>query len=518
MSVLVTSRLPVPVDPYGVFTGLSRAVHDRTMHGHHQDALDLAERAEGIAGLLGDRHAALMARQGGMYALLALGRLSEALVIAEQLADERQRLGPRASHAKALADLAELLIRLGRIDEGLHQLARAGAGLEAAPSGTLRSFSALCSIGDAAQAADLYELADQCARAATDALAADDLFRSAGQLQHAEMLLEWGLRLEQVGRADEAYLRFARSVAVIRDYLGRHPDEPLGTALLALGLARTGRSAEALTLVAATLLPLRAAGQTHEVRLLHLAYGSALRDRGDLAGAHREFTAAEQLAEQTSQRLIIRYELATVAAAADPGPATRIMLAALDEQVRHLWRQRLDRRLMLQQARRRAELEFARERAEDVAASDALTGLGNRRTFDRRLHEVRGGTALVLIDVDEFKGINDTYSHGVGDGVLRAVAEVLQAHCRTGEVAVRFGGDEFALFLHADLPAAARIAERIRGVVVGRDWSDLAPGLRVTLSMGAAAYADGMTGPELFDQADHHLYAAKRRGRDQLVA
>ncbi|WP_229715628.1 GGDEF domain-containing protein [Mangrovihabitans endophyticus] len=514
----MTSRLPVPVDPYGVFTDLGRGVHDRTMNGHHREALRLADEAEAVAAILGDRQVAMVARQGRMYALLALGRLNEALVIAHELAERRQGTGPRASAAKAQADLAELLIRLGRVDEGLHWLARATAALETTPRGSLRYFSALCSVGDAAQAADLYELADDCARQAADALAVDDLFRSAGQLQHAEMLLEWGLRLEQVGRADEAWLRLNRSVAILTAYRQRHPDTPLGAALLALGLARTGRAREALELVDRSLLPLREAGQIHEARLLHLAHGSALRHLGDLAGAHREFVAAEQLAEQTGQRLIIHHELATLAAARTPGEATTTMLAALQQQVSHLWRQRLDRRLMLQQARRRAELELAREMAEGVAASDALTGLGNRRTFDQRLGALRHGTALILVDVDRFKTINDTYSHGVGDGVLTAVAEILSSHCRRGETAVRFGGDEFALFLHADLTAATVIAQRIRRVVVRWNWNDLAPGLRVTLSMGAAVYTEGMTGADLFDRADHQLYAAKRQGRDRLVA
>jgi diguanylate cyclase len=125
---------------------------------------------------------------------------------------------------------------------------------------------------------------------------------------------------------------------------------------------------------------------------------------------------------------------------------------------------------------------------------------------------------LMLVDVDKFKGINDRYSHGVGDRVLREVAAVLRAHCRQDDVAIRFGGDEFALFLRCDLATAARVGERIRQVIAGRDWSDLGLGLRVTLSIGVAALADGMDGRDLFDYADRQLYAAKRRGRDQLAA
>lgn len=124
---------------------------------------------------------------------------------------------------------------------------------------------------------------------------------------------------------------------------------------------------------------------------------------------------------------------------------------------------------------------------------------------------------LLLIDLDHFKQINDTYSHGVGDRVLREVATVLQTHCRAQDTPVRLGGDEFAILLRTDLTVAARVAERIRTAIDRRDWDDIATGLRVTLSMGMAARTDGMSGAELYDTADRHLYAAKRQGRNQLA-
>jgi diguanylate cyclase len=511
-------RLPVPVNPYGVYAGLGWDVHYYLRDGRYYDALALADANEAIAGLLGDEGIKLMIRQGRAYALLALGRLNEALVVVEELAESRRPLGPRSSYAKCIADLAELLIKLGRIDEGLHWLARANAVLSLAPHNGIRYFSALTSVGDAAQAADLYELAHDCFRQAEASFAEDDLFTIAGQLQHAEMLVEWAMRLEQVGRIHEARMRYDRSVTMTTKQLSRHLESPLALALLALSLARTGRTDDALTLIDSALLPIRAARQDHEARLLHLAHSAVLRARGDLTGAFRELTAAEQLSEHSGHSLINGYELATLAAEMSPGPAARTMLAVLGQQVGYLWRQRLDRRMMLQQAGRRAELETANEHAEGAAASDALTGLGNRRTFDRRLAAVTSGTTLILIDVDKFKLINDTYSHSIGDQVLRTVAEILAAHCRAGESAVRFGGDEFAMFLQADLMAVTRIAGRIRQVIGDHDWQAVAPGLRVTLSIGAAAYDDDMTAEELMKRADHQLYEAKRLGRDRLAA
>jgi diguanylate cyclase len=511
-------RLPIPVNPYGVYAALGWEVHYFLRDGRYHEALALADENEAIAGILGDERIKLMIRQGRAYALLALGRLNEALVVVEELTESRRPLGPRSSYAKCIADLAELLIKLGRIDDGLHWLARANAVLGLAPHNGIRYYSALTSVGDAAQAADLYELAHECFRQAEASFAEDDLFNIAGQLQHAEMLIEWAMRLEQVGRNHEARMRYDRSVTMTAKQFDRHPDSPLALALLALGLARTDRPEEALTLIDSALLPIRAAGQDHEARLLHLARSAALHSQGDLSGAFRELTAAEGFSEHAAHSLINGYELASLAAEMSPGPAARTMLAVLEQQVGHLWRQRLDRRMMLQQASRRAELETANEHAEGAAASDALTGLGNRRTFDRRLAALTTGTALILIDVDRFKSINDNYSHSIGDEVLRTVAETLAIHCRAGEAAVRFGGDEFAMFLDADLPTAARIAERIRTVIADHDWDDVAPGLRVTLSMGAAAYDDGMTAEDLMKRADHQLYTAKRQGRNRLAA
>ncbi|GLY98857.1 diguanylate cyclase [Actinoplanes sp. NBRC 103695] len=505
--------LPVPADSHGVLFGYALEVHNLTTNGRHYEALLLGDRVEAVLLGLGDRSAYLIARQARMYALLGLGRFDEALAISEELAAARRLSGPRGNLVKILADQACIYIRLGRTDEGLQLLARATTELDLLPRHG-RYFSALCSVSDAAQTAELYELADQCARDS----AADPVFQASLRLIHAETLLEWGIRLQQVGAVSEARARLTRSVALARQHLIDEPDTPAGVGLLAAGLARTGEPDEAVRLAEEHLLPLRAQGLRHEARLLHLAYGSALHVLGDLRGAYREMIAAMELSEHTGHRLIIRFELARVAAAMDPGEATQTMLDTLREQVALLWRQRLDRRQMLRQAQRRAELEAARDQAEGVAISDALTGLGNRRAFDAWMGRAGGGTSLILVDVDKFKDINDTFSHGVGDRVLRAVADVLRAHCREGDVPVRFGGDEFAVFLDADLSTAASIAHRIRAAVNSYDWDGLMPGLRVTVSMGAAAYAEGMSGPDLFDHADRRLYAAKHQGRDLVVA
>ena len=177
---------------------------------------------------------------------------------------------------------------------------------------------------------------------------------------------------------------------------------------------------------------------------------------------------------------------------------------------------------MLRQARQREELETERARTELALIRDPLTGLGNRRHFDQLMASIDAGTlpspvALLLLDVDRFKVINDTYSHSVGDQVLRTIASVLLEQCRAEDLPVRYAGDEFTIFVHADLTGAIRIADRIRLAIRRTDFERIAAGLPVSVSIGVARLRPGMTSDDLFRAADHKLHEAKRRGRDRIA-
>ena len=157
---------------------------------------------------------------------------------------------------------------------------------------------------------------------------------------------------------------------------------------------------------------------------------------------------------------------------------------------------------------------------------DPMTGLENRRAFDHWLVSAptqSHPTALLLIDLDAFKAVNDRYGHAVGDDVLRGVAEVLAQHVRQGDKALRLGGDEFAVLLNgspgADETKLRRVAfarsRAIRAAVAHRAWDEIAPGLSPTISIGVTS---GMLGPrrketaeELYRRADRDLYVAKSR-------
>lgn len=174
----------------------------------------------------------------------------------------------------------------------------------------------------------------------------------------------------------------------------------------------------------------------------------------------------------------------------------------------------------------RAEAQSLREKlaeAEEEARSDPLTRLPNRRAFEDRLAaaQAEGRTlTLAICDLDRFKKVNDTHGHGVGDRVLRMVADVLRASC-AGHMVARIGGEEFVvLFEGLDCAAAAKILEEARAEIAGRQFKVRgtdAPLGRITFSAGVASCTGDPDDPPL-KRADRLLYQAKRGGRNQIVA
>ncbi len=159
----------------------------------------------------------------------------------------------------------------------------------------------------------------------------------------------------------------------------------------------------------------------------------------------------------------------------------------------------------------------------DRAVLDPLTGLLNRASLESRAMEIEqqarltdGSVALVLLDLDRFKEVNDEYGHERGDAVLRESADVIRTSLRSFELVYRIGGEEFLLLLPgADLESGVAIAERVRNKVALARPGDL----ELTLSAGVAtASGDQVRYEDLFRAADKALLGAKREGRDRVVA
>lgn len=176
----------------------------------------------------------------------------------------------------------------------------------------------------------------------------------------------------------------------------------------------------------------------------------------------------------------------------------------------------------------RKALERDLERAFEQATTDALTGLKNRRFLEERMAEElersrRTGRplSLLILDVDRFKSVNDTYGHQTGDRVLHAVAQAIASTVRTIDLAVRYGGEEFCVLApdtdgNGGLILADRIREAVEAMVIPLEGGGE---LRVTASLGVSEYkTHGTDAKSLFAAADRALYTAKETGRNRVVA
>jgi two-component system cell cycle response regulator len=278
-----------------------------------------------------------------------------------------------------------------------------------------------------------------------------------------------------------------------------------------------------------------------------------------LAGPHRVDVEADlqralaQLAEKPYDLLIVSLSLAAgdglrlcsqvraldrtrnlpIIMLVQPGDEARL-LRGLDMGVNDYLTRPVDRNELLARVRtqmkRKRFADHLRGRLEEsveLAATDALTGLHNRRYMEVHLKTLMdaaraGGRPLsvVVIDVDRFKSVNDTHGHDAGDHVLREVARRIQRNTRGIDLACRLGGEEFVIVMpDTGMERARQVGERVRACIAGEDF-EIERGLRVavTASVGVATLGEADTFPEMFKRADRALYAAKRGGRNRVVA
>jgi diguanylate cyclase len=161
-------------------------------------------------------------------------------------------------------------------------------------------------------------------------------------------------------------------------------------------------------------------------------------------------------------------------------------------------------------------------RAELAASTDPLTGLGNRRELERQL-ELRIGQSThfcaLLFDLDHFKSINDRFGHHCGDEALRQFAGVLHEQVRPGDVAARWGGDEFFLIFDCTMKDALRRSEQISAMLKRRyemNWNGKKISLPIQASSGVVEHCAGETAATLFRRADEAMYAVKEKQRQKL--
>ena len=163
----------------------------------------------------------------------------------------------------------------------------------------------------------------------------------------------------------------------------------------------------------------------------------------------------------------------------------------------------------------------------EMALYDSLTGLNNRRSLERRLPAMietaraRGAPlTMMVLDIDHFKRVNDTYGHDVGDRVLKGFGAELRDTVRSGDLICRLGGEEFVVVMPgADAAEAARIAERARRTTESREFlvDGAAASVSITVSIGLAEWRENWNYAELYRRADRALYRSKSAGRNRVT-
>jgi diguanylate cyclase (GGDEF)-like protein len=158
---------------------------------------------------------------------------------------------------------------------------------------------------------------------------------------------------------------------------------------------------------------------------------------------------------------------------------------------------------------------------------DGLTQVFNRRYFEEtvereisRCHRYARSLTLVMVDIDHFKTINDTYGHLAGDHVLKHVASSIRTRIRREDILARYGGEEFAVLLpEVELKGAVQLAEKVRKLIEKQTFEFDKQGIPVTVSAGVATLTQPMhEASDLVRMADTHLYAAKTEGRNRVSA
>ena len=173
-----------------------------------------------------------------------------------------------------------------------------------------------------------------------------------------------------------------------------------------------------------------------------------------------------------------------------------------------------------------ASLSAKSQTLEQAALTDALTGIQNRRYFDDALKEyliefrrIEKPIGLMILDLDHFKQINDTYGHHVGDEVLKAVGKCLKDLTRYHDVVARLGGEEFAIIVpNIDGELLQKLAERVRRAISALPITSGNIRLTITTSVGLAIWDRRETAEQFVERADKMLYEAKRQGRNRVCA
>ena len=524
--------------------------------GQSKRAFAYADEARTLAAKSADRQ--LVAETGHALArchfyLADFMRALEYLLEAAQMYEDA---GDQAGAATAFAGVGTCQHRLGANDDAVASMLRALESARAQKLATLE-INIYNSLGSALISANRLDEAAKYLRTGLELAQAANNRNLLTKLLHTQSLLA-KQRGDQIAKSSHAaaqqeyakgLAQATRALELARE-LGNPYDEAhcLGQTGTLLRLLHS--HAEALQILDETIALGKRLNEPYVQAEAMMERGSSLLMQGDIDGARQSFMDAILLARQIGASTVLAEACESLSKVLEDAGDHKSALALYKEfhsvreaelagsrkhaaMAAQLW-------LDFQEASKRASQ--YRERAESLAADhaalarkakaltevseqDPLTSLLNRRGLDAHIDSLLASSdanseplTLALIDVDRFKRINDTFSHSVGDAVLRRVASIIREQCRQNDLPVRYGGDEFLLVLaNADLALGARVLSRLKETVDAFHWENEAPGLRVTLSIGIATRLQGGTIAATIAAADQALYEAKAGGRNRIA-
>ena len=526
-------------------------------NGNAKRAFALAHKARELAASTGDRQLDAETHHALARCHFYLADFMPALEYLLEAAQIYQSCSDIAGAATAFAGIGLCQHQLGAHDDAVASLLRA---LESARTQKLETLeidifnslgSALISANRVEEAARYIETGIELAQ------------RTQNHNLLTKLLLNQSLLAKHrgdelaVGDAAAAQAEYARGLALVTRALelarklGNPYDEAQCLGQTGTMLRLLHNQVEADGVLKQTLELGRALNDPHVQAEALMERGSLLMAEGRLAEAQQCLSDAIVLARRISASSVLAEACEALSLALEKGGDHASALALYKEfhsvreaelagsrkhaaNAAQLWIDFQDASRRASQYRERAETLAADHAAltkkakvlAEVSQQDPLTGLLNRRGLDAYIGALVGASevsdvpmTLALIDVDLFKHINDTFSHSVGDTVLRRVASVIRAHCRQDDLPVRYGGDEFLLVLAgADLATGTRVLQRLKRASDACLWQSETPGLNVTLSIGIATHVRGATIASTIAAADEALYAAKAAGRDRIVA
>jgi diguanylate cyclase len=512
----------VRMSAFGPFHAIVVHAHRLYLEGFFDRAVLACREGLLVTAGAGDRSTTQFLRYVEGITLQEGGRHHEAVTVALDLLVDVEDDPDPMWRAKALALLAESSTAVGEVSRAMDALAE-GAWLVAnTRPGSYGHLSASTAVAVALRAVFLFEQADGLLAGIR---LGDDIDVDLQVVQERALLgAFWGTTLLVVGHVKEAgpYLVTTAEQALNMGRIAALAGNPEMAAraeiIEAYALSRLGGADLAAARVKAAIqrFPLR--DELVETHLARLVLGQAATESGDYDEARRQLLAALGNADRASRDM---WAAAAVEALADldvaehgPHPAVDLWKRLARESLQRVWVERDGRFTSLQSRNQVRALTAETSRMSQAAMLDPLTGLGNRHMMTSTVELAGDEMSVVFVDVDEFKQVNDHYSHAVGDEVLRRIAIILRTHCRADDVPVRYGGDEFIILVFGGGAAAEGVAARLHDAVRSAPWWQVARGLKVTVSVGVG---HPVSDHGAIAAADAALHVAKNAGRDRVV-